>query len=178
MLVVSYTTVSPLPPTVPIDGGLLSVALSRGSRRVAVSNHLALWSPDFPRRPAGRQCRRPPGRRGRPAASSGPMLAVGADGIRHGRRPRSAMLRCTSPALRPLSSHRAVPRLRAPYRPIRVLRAGRHHPDRVAGPTTPGAVRGSGTQAWMAADQHPVMPEVMAGRTARRRDFGHPHTDE
>src|SRR6266540_7460835 len=31
-------------------GGLLSVALSRGLRRVAVSNHPALWSPDFPRR--------------------------------------------------------------------------------------------------------------------------------
>src|SRR5664279_4734421 len=32
-------------------GGLFSVALSRGSRRVAVDNHPALWSPDFPRRP-------------------------------------------------------------------------------------------------------------------------------
>lgn len=31
------------------DGGLLSVALSRGSLRVAVNNHHALWSPDFPR---------------------------------------------------------------------------------------------------------------------------------
>ncbi len=31
-------------------GGLLSVALSRGSPLVAVSNHPALWSPDFPRR--------------------------------------------------------------------------------------------------------------------------------
>jgi hypothetical protein len=30
-------------------GGLLSVALSRGSPRVAVSNHPALWSPDVPR---------------------------------------------------------------------------------------------------------------------------------
>lgn len=30
-------------------GGLFSVALSRGSPRVAVSNHPALWSPDFPR---------------------------------------------------------------------------------------------------------------------------------
>src|SRR5699024_1970010 len=30
-------------------GGLLSVALSRGSLRVAVNNHRALWSPDFPR---------------------------------------------------------------------------------------------------------------------------------
>ena len=54
-------------------GGLFSVALSRGSRRVAVGNHPALWSPDFPRRPAGG----PTGRRGRPAASS----------VAHGRSP-------------------------------------------------------------------------------------------
>jgi hypothetical protein len=31
-------------------GGLFSVALSRRSPRVAVNNHPALWSPDFPRR--------------------------------------------------------------------------------------------------------------------------------
>ena len=31
-------------------GGLFSVALSRGSPLVAVNNHPALWSPDFPRR--------------------------------------------------------------------------------------------------------------------------------
>ena len=30
-------------------GGLLSVALSRGSPRVGVTHHPALWSPDFPR---------------------------------------------------------------------------------------------------------------------------------
>ena len=30
-------------------GGLLSVALSRGSPRVGVTDHPALWSPDFPR---------------------------------------------------------------------------------------------------------------------------------
>src|SRR5699024_393146 len=47
-LVVSYTTVSPLPPGTP-DGGLLSVALSRGSPRVGVTHHPALWSPDVPR---------------------------------------------------------------------------------------------------------------------------------
>ena len=29
-------------------GGLFSVALSRGSRRLAVNQHPALWSPDFP----------------------------------------------------------------------------------------------------------------------------------
>jgi len=49
VLVVSYTTLSPLPPA-GAGGGLLSVALSRGSPRVAVSHHRALWSPDFPRR--------------------------------------------------------------------------------------------------------------------------------
>ena len=50
-LVVSYTTVSPLPPTPEgVSGGLLSVALSRGSPRVGVTHHLALWSPDLPRR--------------------------------------------------------------------------------------------------------------------------------
>src|SRR5690625_5353007 len=48
-LVVSYTTVSPLPPGGP-GGGLFSVALSRGSPRVGVTHHPALWSPDVPRR--------------------------------------------------------------------------------------------------------------------------------
>ncbi len=53
-------------------GGLFSVALSRGSPRVAVGHHLALWSPDFPRRP------RPGGhvRRDRPAGSSADSLSV------------------------------------------------------------------------------------------------------
>ena len=50
-LVVSYTTVSPLP--TPRVGGLFSVALSRGSPRVGVAHHPALWSPDFPRRVTG-----------------------------------------------------------------------------------------------------------------------------
>ncbi len=45
-------------------GGLFSVALSRGSPRVAVSDHPALWSPDVPRR------RGLPHRRDRPADSS------------------------------------------------------------------------------------------------------------
>ena len=49
-LVVSYTTVSPLPGAPKRPGGLFSVALSRGSPRVAVNNHPALWSPDVPRR--------------------------------------------------------------------------------------------------------------------------------
>lgn len=47
-LVVSYTTVSPLPAPRG-TGGLLSVALSRGSPRVGVTHHPALWSPDVPR---------------------------------------------------------------------------------------------------------------------------------
>jgi hypothetical protein len=52
-------------------GGLLSVALSRGSPRVGVTHHPALWSPDVPRRrrrvapvtptrPPGRLVRRTP----------------------------------------------------------------------------------------------------------------------
>ena len=45
----SYRTVSPLPPA-EADGGLFSVALSFESPRLAVSQHPALWSPDFPRR--------------------------------------------------------------------------------------------------------------------------------
>ena len=57
-LVRSYRTVSPSPPSTRGGGGLFSVALSRGSPRVAVSNRPALRSPDFPRlRPAG-SCRR------------------------------------------------------------------------------------------------------------------------
>ena len=35
-----------------LKGGLLSVALSRGSPRVGVTDHLALWSPDLPHRTA------------------------------------------------------------------------------------------------------------------------------
>ena len=41
-------------------GGLFSVALSRGSPRVGVTDHPALWSPDLPHRAAGPA--RPPGR--------------------------------------------------------------------------------------------------------------------
>src|SRR6185295_4494102 len=40
-------------------GGLFSVALSRGSPRVGVTHHPALWSPDFPRRAADRPTRPP-----------------------------------------------------------------------------------------------------------------------
>src|SRR5690606_11471517 len=49
----SYLTLSPLPRSAlpgehRCGGGLLSVALSLGSPPVAVSDHLALRSPDFP----------------------------------------------------------------------------------------------------------------------------------
>src|SRR5687767_8763503 len=47
----SYRTISPLPaahPKVCCLGGLLSVALSVGSRPPGVTWRLALWSPDFP----------------------------------------------------------------------------------------------------------------------------------
>jgi len=45
----SYRTLSPLPTTVETEaGGLLSAALSVGSRPPGVTWHPALWSPDFP----------------------------------------------------------------------------------------------------------------------------------
>ena len=47
-----------------MSGGLLSVALSRGSLRMGVTHHLALRSPDFPRHlddaAAARPTRSPP----------------------------------------------------------------------------------------------------------------------
>ena len=55
-LVVSYTTVSPLPRRWR-RGGLFSVALSRGSPRVGVTDHPALWSPDLPHRACARRDR-------------------------------------------------------------------------------------------------------------------------
>ncbi len=64
-------------------GGLFSVALSRGSPRVAVNDHPALWSPDVPRR------RGLPRRRDRPADSSvvPGSLVIAADGDQAGRAP-------------------------------------------------------------------------------------------
>ena len=53
-----------LTPPVAGSGGLFSVALSRGLPRVGVTHHLALWSPDLPRRPSEEV------RRGRPASPS------------------------------------------------------------------------------------------------------------
>ena len=50
VLVVSYTTVSPLPAALTgCLGGLFSVALSVGLPRLGVTQHSSLWSPDFPR---------------------------------------------------------------------------------------------------------------------------------
>src|SRR4249920_1327132 len=71
-LVVSYTAVSPLPPGGPKPGpggGLLSVALSRGSPRVGVTDHPALRSPDLPHRVSPR--------RGRPAGSPAAASSIG-----------------------------------------------------------------------------------------------------
>src|SRR5215469_4036238 len=78
-LVVSYTTVSPLPgPAEAWPGGLFSVALSRGLPRVGVTDHPALWSPDLPHlamtgmtrrgRPAGSPC--PKDRRSHPGSKA------------------------------------------------------------------------------------------------------------
>jgi hypothetical protein len=53
----------PCPPEEPWEGGLLSVAPSRGHPRLGRPQHPALWSPDFPR-PRTRRGR------GRPAGSS------------------------------------------------------------------------------------------------------------
>jgi len=48
-LVSSYLTVSPLPRETNVPrGGLLSVALSFPSPGLGVTQHLALWSSDFP----------------------------------------------------------------------------------------------------------------------------------
>ena len=67
----------PYPPLA-AGGGLFSVALSRGSPRVAVDNHPALRSPDFPRRRA-RPPTRPPGLLVRPARlARPPRVAPGA----------------------------------------------------------------------------------------------------
>lgn len=102
-LVVSYTAVSPLPPAraeARPDGGLFSVALSRGSPRVGVTHHPALRSPDVPRRGLPR--------RGRLADSS----AVPAyRGSRRGRAltGRSASRRRPPHARRPPTTARCSP---------------------------------------------------------------------
>src|SRR3569832_3033131 len=50
----SYRTISPLPALADI-GGIISVALSVGSRPPGVTWHPALWSPDYPPYPRGIQ---------------------------------------------------------------------------------------------------------------------------
>lgn len=88
----SYRTVSPLP--APFGtGGLFSVALSCESPRLAVSQHPALWSSDFP--PATHDC---DGRR-----SPGPLrhlalTTAGRGRSTPGRRPRGSGASSTAPA--------------------------------------------------------------------------------
>lgn len=61
-------------------GGLFSVALSRGSPRVAVSNHPALWSPDFPRsRATGHVPEVPATAAARPTRSRCQIIPAGPD---------------------------------------------------------------------------------------------------
>ena len=63
--------------TGPKTGGLFSVALSRGSPRVAVNNHPALRSPDVPRRrPRGRRRDRPADSSVAPSSYAGPDRPV------------------------------------------------------------------------------------------------------
>ena len=70
-----------------LRGGLFSVALSRGSPRVGVANHPALWSPDFPRtavaargRPTGSPHGHPTGSRVSTVAYRSSDAAVAVDG--------------------------------------------------------------------------------------------------
>src|SRR5579859_2884840 len=67
-------TLTPAGPE-PGRGGLFSVALSRGSPRVGVTDHLALWSPDLPRRVMAAMTRRD-----RPADSLAVDPTIGARG--------------------------------------------------------------------------------------------------
>src|SRR5690348_13276344 len=112
-LVVSYTTVSPLPRRWR-RGGLFSVALSRGSPRVGVTDHPALWSPDLPHRACAR--------RDRPADS--PVLRIRR--IRPGPRSEPNRRLRTTPAIRsppppgrPPSTWRTHPRRTLPRRRVR-----------------------------------------------------------
>jgi hypothetical protein len=94
-------------------GGLFSVALSRGSPRVAVSNHPALWSPDFPRTGSPRP--RPPCRLVRPTTWM--RTPCCSDRVYAGdpcgpARRFSAAARLISTALSPCSSRRGVARWR------------------------------------------------------------------
>lgn len=111
-------TLTPGPRT---EGGLFSVALSRGSPRVAVNHHLALWSPDVPRRaPEG-------ARRDRPTDSSaGRRVPSTLRTARPFRRPRDSSAPARPPIPRESPSSRAgSPRSRPPGRPRTARGAGR-----------------------------------------------------
>jgi len=69
-------------------GGLFSVALSRGSPRVGVADHPALWSPDVPRRHP-HQCGRNADAAARPTRPSPPRVAAG----RQSAMPRAPLIR-------------------------------------------------------------------------------------
>ena len=99
--------------TSPARGGLFSVALSRGSPRVAVDNHPALRSPDFPRRRTPRMLTGRH-RRGRPTDSSaGPIIRRRGTGAWPDRRPRRPGHRRRRSAAR---GHRACFRHHEPAR--------------------------------------------------------------
>jgi hypothetical protein len=88
------------------ESGLFSVALSRGSPRVGVTHHLALWSPDLPRHaPEGAQ-------RGRPADSSAVPATVDGHGetnssVRVAGSAVSSRTSMRSPNVKPSPLHRA-----------------------------------------------------------------------
>jgi len=67
-------------------GGLFSVALSRGSPRVGVTDHPALWSPDLPRHARKPGATRPPGQLARRYQRGYAQKAP--EGVAKGGRPR------------------------------------------------------------------------------------------
>lgn len=115
-LVVSYTTVSPLPEGARPSGGLFSVALACGSPRVGVTHHPALRSPDVPRRhryPPGRSRSHLPGgawrRRDGPA---NPSLRVHRNAPYAPGASRLGIRRAAEPRRRPASARAAPARTR------------------------------------------------------------------
>ena len=119
-------------------GGLFSVALSRGSPRVGVTDHPALWSPDFPRQPGG--CRDRPADSSHGAGYAGqPLQRHGACRQDQGRQPSNAasrssasgVLPCPAPAPR-LLAVAGLPRPRRRRRPHR-RRPCRHRRGACAG---------------------------------------------
>ena len=87
-------------------GGLFSVALSRGSPLVAVNNHPALWSPDFPRQsPAAAALPTHPLSEDIPAAGTGcPPVRTLVDFSHDTTSPRRLRPRGSKPVLPPLSA--------------------------------------------------------------------------